>query len=88
MYDSITQFVNYFAIYLGMFFISLFPILALVSQVALAIRECAINSRKEESYSDTNYKSLEWVAYFIFYTSWLFLVAGVILLIGAFTVKN
>jgi len=88
MYDPVNQFVNYLAIYFGALLISLFPIFALISQVALAIRECAINSRKEDSYFDTEYKSLEWIAYFIFYLSWLFLVAGVILLIGAFTVKN
>ena len=85
MSNSVNQFVNYLAVYFGVFLISLFPILALVSQVALAVRECAINSRKKDSYFDTEYKSLEWVAYFIFYTSWISLAAGVILLVGAFT---
>lgn len=85
MSNSVYQFVNYLSVSLGIILISLFPILALVSQVSLAIRECAINSRKEDSYSDTEYKSLEWIAYFIFYTSWIFLIIGVVLLIGAFT---
>lgn len=86
MYGPVNQFVNYLSVYFGVLFIALFPVLVLISQVSLAVRECALNSRKEDfSFSATDYKSLEWVAYFLFYVSWLFLVVGLIFIIAGLT---
>ena len=84
--DPVAHLANFLLLNLGLFLISLFPFLALVSQVSLAIRECALNSRKEDHpFSDTQYKSLEWIAYLMFILSWLCLVFGVIFVIGFLT---
>ena len=65
--------------YLGMSLIVSCPVLILLSQVALAIREIAINTRKEDHpFSDTQYKSLYWIAYLIFAFGWGSLGLGVI----------
>jgi hypothetical protein len=52
-----------------------------LSQVALAIREIAINTRKE--YSSDEYDSLRWIAEIFFYLGWLVALAGVVLLLKA-----
>lgn len=40
------------------------PIIVAISQIALAIREIAINTQKENVSSEVQYKSLELISYF------------------------
>jgi len=65
----------------GISFIFGGPITVALSQVALAIRELAINSRKEYRSSDSDYKSLDWIATIFFSIGWVMLGAGVILVL-------
>jgi hypothetical protein len=58
------------------------PIISGLSQVALAIREIAINTRKE--YSSDEYDSLKWIAEIFFYLGWLVALAGVLMLVKVF----
>jgi hypothetical protein len=58
------------------------PVLSGLSQVALAIREIAINTRKE--YSSDEYDSLKWIAQGFFYIGWFVALAGVVMLLKAF----
>jgi hypothetical protein len=67
--------------YLGMSLILSGPIIVALSQIALAIREIAINSRKESIVSDTQYRSLEWISYIFFAWGWCSIPLGVILIV-------
>jgi len=67
------------ALEFGISFIFGGPIIIALSQVALAIRELAIRSRKEYSSSDSDYKTLDWIATIYSYVGWLMLGVGVIL---------
>ena len=58
------------------------PVISGLSQVALAIREIAINTRKE--YSADEYDSLKWIAEIFFYLGWLTALAGVLMLLKSF----
>jgi len=57
------------------------PILVLFSQIGLAIREIAVNTRKEGVIVDSDYRSLYWIAYVMFSIGWCCLILGVALLI-------
>jgi hypothetical protein len=69
--------------YIGISLIISFPLMILVSQCALALREIAMNTREEYS-GRSDYKALEVVADILFYISWLSLVAGVIFVLKSF----
>lgn len=58
------------------------PVISGLSQVALAIREIAINTRKE--YSSDEYDSLKWICEAFFYVGWFVALAGVLLLLKTF----
>ena len=55
------------------------PIVVALSQVGLAIREIAINSRKEYDSNQSDYESLKWVGLAFCYIGWLMIPAGIIL---------
>ncbi|MFZ5908297.1 MAG: hypothetical protein ACOYVJ_13015 [Nitrospirota bacterium] len=64
-------------IYVGVTLVLWFPVMLLVSQVSMAVREIALNTRKEDHpYFDTQYKALSWVAYGLFIVGWCSLVIG------------
>jgi hypothetical protein len=69
--------------YIGVSLIVSFPFIILISQCALALREIAMNTRKEYSV-ESDYKSLEFVAEGLFYLSWLILLAGMIMIVKSF----
>ena len=72
---------RHLALQFGISFIFGGPITIALSQVALAIRELAIKSRKEYSSADSDYKSLDWIATIFFYIGWIVLGVGVILVL-------
>jgi len=68
-------------VYAGVMLVMWFPVMILISQVSLAIREIALNTRKEEHpFSDTQYKALSWVAFGIFVISWCSLSLGLVMI--------
>jgi len=68
-------------IYVGVMLVMWFPVMLLVSQVSVAIRDIALNTRKEDhAFSDTQYKTLSWVAYSLFLVGWCSLVLGVVMI--------
>jgi len=74
---------KYIMFYQGISLIFLCPLLIFISQVGAAIREIALNSRKEEFSSESNYKSLEWLSYILFFLAWFSLLFGIIFVIKA-----
>lgn len=73
---------QYYMRILAVNLIILGPLVSGLSQVALAIREIAINTRKE--YSSYEYDSLKWIAEVFFYVGWFVALAGVLLLLKTF----
>ena len=56
------------------------PIVAGLSQIALAIREIALNTRKEFN-SETEYKSLYWIATVSYFIGWCLIPIGLTLIL-------
>lgn len=83
--DALTNLVlvidQYFARIVAVNLIVWGPIIIALSQVGLAIRETALNSRKEYSSAHSDYNSLRWIAEIFFYIGWMMLPTGVILLL-------
>jgi hypothetical protein len=87
--DQLAQSWNNLAIVLEQYYLRILainliivgPVLSGLSQVALAIREIAINTRKE--YSADEYDSLRWIAEIFYYMGWLVALAGVVMLLKA-----
>ena len=69
------------ATYLGVTLIVAGPIIVAISQIALAIREIAINTRKENVPSEDQYKSLEFISYLFFAVGWCSIPLGIILIL-------
>ena len=67
--------------YLGVSLIVAGPIIVAISQIALAIREIAINTRKENVPSKVQYKSLELISYFFFAVGWCSIPLGIFLIL-------
>jgi hypothetical protein len=59
------------------------PIIALLSQLALAIREIALNTRKEFN-SETEYKTLYWIATVSYFIGWCLVPIGIVLFIQSY----
>ncbi len=83
--DALTNFGlvidQYIARIVAVNFIVWGPIIVALSQIGLAIREMALNSRKEYSSDQSDYNSLRWIAETFFYIGWIMLPSGVILLL-------
>ena len=56
------------------------PIIAALSQLALAIREIALNTRKELT-TDTEYKTLYWTATVFYFIGWCIIPLGLIFIL-------
>jgi len=67
--------------YLGVSLIVAGPIIVAISQIALAIREIAINTRKENVPSEAQYKSLELISYLFFAVGWCNIPLGIFLIL-------
>ena len=72
-----------FMFYLGLCLIFSCPLLIFVSQIGAAIREIAINTRKDEFSSASDYEMLGWVCSILLILSCCFLVAGVVFIVKA-----
>jgi len=69
----------YLEIGIGFVFIS--PLIIIIAQMALAVREIALNSRKDDHpSSDTQYKILESVAFIVFLGGCVLFVLGAVLI--------
>lgn len=72
-------------LYFGISLLLSFPVIIALSQVGLAIRELTLNSRKEDhSFSDTEYKVLEWLCYFFFITGICGGILGIVFIYRAY----
>jgi len=67
--------------YIGICLIVAGPIIVAISQIALAIREIAINTRKENAPSEAQYKSLEMISHFFFAVGWCSIPLGIFLVL-------
>lgn len=76
---------RYQMLYLGISLILSSPVVVALAQTGLALREIALNSRKEDHpASDTEYKFLEWLCHFFFIAGICQFVLGVIMIIKAY----
>lgn len=66
---------------LSLIFIS--PFIILISQMALAVREIALNTRKE-FVVETEYKILEWTAIILTFIGFFALIFGIVILVKTF----
>ena len=57
------------------------PVTIALSQVGLSIREIAVNTRKEYSSDQSDYKSLEWIATIFMYIGLTVIPVGIITLL-------
>jgi len=72
-----------FTFLVGLVLIFWCPLFVFISQVGAAIREIALNSRKEEFSSESDYKSLQWLSYILFFLAWFSLLFGIIFILKA-----
>jgi hypothetical protein len=76
---------RYQMLYLGITLILSSPVVVALAQAGLALREIALNSRKEDHpASDTEYKFLEWICHFFFIAGFCQFVLGVIMIMKAY----
>jgi hypothetical protein len=76
---------RYQILYLGISLILSSPVVVALAQAGLALREIALNSRKEDHPAyDTEYKFLEWICHFFFIVSFCQFILGVIMIIKAY----
>lgn len=76
---------RYEMLYLGISLLLSSPVVVALAQAGLALREIALNSRKEDHpASDTEYKFLEWICHFFFIAGFCQFILGVIMIIKAY----
>jgi len=80
MEESVFVISRAIAIYVSMSLVFCSPFVVLMAQVSLAIREIAINTRKQE-YPADDYKLLYWIATILNFVGVCMFIGGIILLV-------